>query len=141
MSMRGWGLERLTWMSLAILLGLAGCARSAVLEIHPAVVYEKPRIESISHSLADRRTEGGEILVTVVMLADPALQATFDVYPGVADHIAMREVEQGRYVGEIPLPQDRTGGTYTITGRVRHEKAGEAVIRDPEPLIVYIEPE
>lgn len=139
--MRGWDGERRRWMAVVLLLGLAGCARGAVLELHPAVVYEKPRIESISHSLVDRRADGGEILVTVVMLADPALQATFDVYPGVADHVAMREVERGRYVGELPLPQDRSGGTYTITGRVRHDKAGESVIRDPEPLIVYIEPE
>ena len=127
---------------LLLVCGLAGCARgSAVLELHPAVVYEKPRISEISHSLADRRAEGGQAIVTVVMLADPALQATFDVYPGLADHVQMREIEQGRYVGELPLPQDRTGGTYTITGRVRHAKAGEAVIRDPEPLIVYLEPE
>lgn len=130
------------WMALGLVLVLAGCARgAAVMELHPAVVYEKPRIGSISHSLLDRRGEGGQVLVTVVMLADPALLASFDVYPGVADHVAMREVERGRYVGELPLPQDRTGGTYTITGRVRHAKAGESVIRDPEPLIVYIEPE
>jgi hypothetical protein len=127
---------------LLLVCGLAGCARgAAVLELHPAVVYEKPSITEISHSLSDRRGEGGQAVVTVVMLADPALKATFDVYPGVADHVEMLEIERGRYVGELPLPQDRTGGTYTITGRVRHPKAGEAVIRDPEPLIVYVEPE
>lgn len=119
---------------------LAGCARNAaVLELHPAVVYEKPKIARISHSVLDQRTEGGAAVVTVEMDADPGLQASFDIYPDVAERIGMEEIESGRYVGRMTMPPDRAGNTYTITGRVRHEKAGESVIRDPEPLIIYLE--
>ena len=130
----------LAWGAVVLGVALTGCSRNAaVLELHPAVVYEKPRIGSISHSVVDQRAEGGAAVVTVVIEADPGLEATFDIYPGVADRAAMREIERGRYVGEITIPTNRTGNTYTITGRVRHEKAGESVIRDPEPLIMYLE--
>jgi len=130
-------------VAVALLLagGLSGCSHNkAVLELHPAVVYERPRIESISHSVHDERAAGGAAIVTVVMVADPRLTATFDIYPGVADNVTMREIEAGRYIGELTIPPDRSGNTYTITGRVRHAKAGETVIRDPEPLIMYLEP-
>jgi len=123
-----------------LLVTLAGCARNAaVLELHPAVVYEKPRIARISHTVLDQRDEAGAAIVTVVMEADPGLEATFDIYPEAAERVGMREIESGRYVGEIAIPLDRSGNTYTITGRVRHQKAGESVIRDPEPLIIYLE--
>jgi hypothetical protein len=127
---------------LIVALGAAigGCARNAaVLELHPAVVYEKPRIMKISHSVLDQRAEGGAAVVTVEMEADPGLHATFDIYPEVAERVGMEEVSIGRYVGRMIIPLDRSGNTYTITGRVRHEKAGESVIRDPEPLIIYLE--
>ena len=127
-----WGVVFVVW--------LAACAgNAAVLELHPAVVYEKPRIAGISHSVLDERAEGGAAVVTVVMEADPGLQATFDIYPEVAERVGMQEVESGRYVGKMTIPLDRSGNTYTITGRVRHQKAGESVIRDPEPLILYLE--
>jgi len=130
----------LAWRAGLVVVALTGCARNAaVLELHPAVVYEKPRIANISHSVLDRRAAGGAAVVTVVMEADPGLEATFDIYPGVADRVAMKEIETGRYVGEMLIPPDRSGNTYTITGRVRHQKAGESVIRDPEPLIMYLE--
>ena len=123
-----------------LVVSLAGCAGSAaVLELHPAIVYEKPRIASISHSVLDQRADGGAAVVTVVMEADPGLHATFEIYPEVAERVGMQEIESGRYVGEVIIPPDRSGNTYTITGRVRHEKAGESVLRDPEPLIIYLE--
>lgn len=123
-----------------LVVALVGCARNAaVLELHPAIVYEKPRIASISHSVLDQRADGGAAVVKVVMEADPGLQASFDIYPEVAERVGMQEIESGRYVGEITIPPDRSGNTYTITGRVRHGKAGESVIRDPEPLIIYLE--
>ena len=131
-SQAGWGV--------LLVVALAGCARNAaVLELHPAIVYEKPRIASISHSVLDQRADGGAAVVKVMMEADPGLQASFDIYPEVAERVGMQEIESGRYVGEITIPPDRSGNTYTITGRVRHEKAGESVIRDPEPLIIYLE--
>ncbi|HKY31472.1 MAG TPA: hypothetical protein VJV23_02965 [Candidatus Polarisedimenticolia bacterium] len=141
MKERSRAVVRLIPPAMLLWAALPACSgRSAVLDLYPAVMYDKPRITRIEHQLADARAEGGRAVVTVTMLADPGLQASFAIYPGVAETVPMHEVEPGRYVGEHAFPEPGMGGTYSITGRIRHDRAGEAVLRDPEPLILFQEP-
>ena len=125
----------------AILVGcfLCGCAgRHLALELNAAVMYEKPRIERVSHAVEDARSEGGTVLVRVNMEGDPGLAATFDISPGIADRQAMNEVADGRYEGEVVLPKDLVGGPFTIIGRLKHVKAGEVTARDAAPLTIEL---
>ena len=90
----------------------------------------------VSHTLTDARREGGSVTVTIAMLGDPGLQASFDIAPGIADRIAMTETAAGSYSGEFTFPPETVGGPFTILGRVFHEKADEVVRRDPESVTI-----
>ena len=121
----------------ALLAVAHGCARDRmVLELRSTVLYEKPRIRQISHTLSDARADGGRITIQVQMLGDQGLKASFDIGPGVVSQHPMAEAEAGRYVGEFLLPQEVSGGPYSIVGRLRHEKAGEVIMRDSETLTI-----
>lgn len=109
-----------------------------MLEIHGAVMYEKPRITSVSHVLTDRREEGGAAVVAITMVGDPGLAASFDISQQIAVRQPMTETGAGTYVAEFSLPPDMFGGPYTITGRLEHEDAGEVVYRDPDPLTITL---
>jgi len=123
-------------------LSHAACFRNKlVVELSGSVMYEKPRIEQVSHTLSDARPENGFVSVKIVMRGDPGLKASFDISPGIVDHQPMTESPAGQYVGEFVFPGSTEGGPFTIFGRVWHEKAGEVVLRDPQPItITIIEP-
>jgi hypothetical protein len=134
---------RLTLSSGGRLLGLAGilllaaCASSqSVLELHGTIMYEKPKISEISYTLTDNRESGGAAVVKVSMVGDHGLAATFDISPGILDRKAMKETSEGHYVGEFSFPPDVAGGPYTVVGRLHHEKAGEVILQDPNPLTI-----
>jgi hypothetical protein len=116
---------------------LTGCAsKEMVVDLYGSVVYEKPEILEVSHTVNDERRQGGEALVEVVVLGDPGLAASFDIYPGIVERHPMEEAEDGRYLGRFLFPSDHVGGSFTITGRLEHTEAGEVVLRDPEPLSI-----
>ena len=117
----------------------SACARQGlVVEVAGSVMYDKPRIESIAHTLTDERAEGGSVTIGIVMIGDPGLKASFDISPGIADHQPMKETSKGNYVGEFVLPRNTVGGPFSIFGRVVHEKAGEMVLRDSEPITIIL---
>jgi len=127
----------MAWLALGLLVMTSGCAkREMVMELSGTVMYEKPQIESVSHTLTDSRQEGGSVQVKIAMLGDPGLQASFDIAPGIANRIAMTETPAGQYAGEFTFPPETVGGPFTILGRVFHEKAGEVVLRDPESITI-----
>jgi hypothetical protein len=101
-------------------------------------MYEKPKILEISHTVADSRLEAGSIVVAVSMTGDPGLVASFDITPAVADRQPMKEVEDGHYQGSFSFAPDLFGGPYWVTGRLRHELAGEHILRDPVPLTITV---
>lgn len=119
-----------------VLLATACSGRKLVLDLYGSVVYEMPQIVQVSHTVRDERAEGGAAVVQVTVQGDPGLSATFDIYPGIVERHPMREIEAGRYLGEFEFLGDRLGGTFTITGRLEHPEAGEAVSRDEDPLII-----
>lgn len=131
-------------MRRAILIGflavfLGGCAsRGVVLELQGSVLYESPRILAITHTVADRRLAGGTVVVSVVLTGDPGLEASFDITPEIVRDEPMTETSDGRYVREVALPPELTGGPFTIIGRLRHERAGEATLRDPDPISISL---
>jgi len=114
----------------AVLLASACVRRALVLEVSGTVMYDKPRIEA--------RTEGGSVTVKIVMLGDPGLQASFDISPGIADRESMRESAAGHYVAEFVFPKNTVGGPFSIFGRVAHDKAGEVVLRDVQPITITL---
>ena len=120
------------------LLGMtAGCTqKKLVLDLYGSVVYEKPEIAEVAHTVRDDRTQGGPAVVRVTILGDPGLAATFDIYPGIVERHPMHETAAGSYVGELEIQGESLGGTFTITGRLEHPDAGEAVRRDPAPLFL-----
>ncbi len=126
-------------MAAVAALFAASCARRGlVLELSGTVMYDKPRIESIAHTLTDVRTEGGSVTVKIVMVGDPGLKASFDISPGIAERAPMTESAAGHYVGEFAFPKSTVGGPFTIFGRVAHDKAGEVVLRDVQPITITL---
>lgn len=126
---------------LVALLLLGGCARhQVVLDLQGSILYEKPEISGISYQVDDQRRSGGGVTVSVDMLADPGLDASFDILPGIADHHPMDETTAGRYAGRVQLPQGTIGGPFSVIGRVRHDRAGETTMRDPSPLTISLIP-
>ncbi len=117
----------------------AGCPKpKMVLELQGSIMYEKPTLREVSHTLTDRRAAGGRVVVEVTVLGDPGLAASFDVSPAIAARQPMVEAEAGRYVGSFSFPADIYGGPYTIIGRLQHERAGEVIRRDPEPVTITL---
>lgn len=127
---------------LVALLGipsLSGCAvKAKTLQLNAAILYEKPAISDVSHAVEDSRPDGGTTVVTVAMVGDPGLNGTFDISPGIAERVPLREVEGGRYEGEYRLPRETLGGPYTVIGRLEHERAGGVTQRDPHPITISI---
>ncbi len=116
---------------------VAGCTqKKMVLDLYGSVIYEKPQIVEVTHSVRDERREGGTAVVEVAILGDPGLLATFDIYPGIVERAPMRETAAGSYSGEFEFSGNTLGGTFTITGRLAHPDAGEVVSRDESPLII-----
>lgn len=121
------------------LLIVAGCARNQMLlDLRGTVMYEKPKIQAISYTIADDRPDQGAFVVSVSMTGDPGLVATFDIAPGIADRQPMKEVDDGKYEGKFSFAPDIYGGPYWITGRLWHERAGEHLLRDPAPLMITV---
>jgi hypothetical protein len=123
-------------MALLAALLVVACAgkREMVVDLYGSVIYEKPRILEVSHTLTDAREQGGQAVVQVSIQGDPGLAASFDIYPGVVDRHPMEEGSAGDYRGTFRFPLDEVAGTFTITGRLAHADAGEVVLRDPVPL-------
>lgn len=120
-------------------VALAGCAGKArTLEITATVLYEKPRIESVSHTVSDERADGGTTVVTVALTGDPGLRATFDIVPGLVARASLQEAEDGAYVGQFRLPRETLGGPYTVVGRLEHGRAGSVTLRDPRPITITL---
>jgi hypothetical protein len=109
-----------------------------VLDLQASVMYEKPQISDISYTVTDSRREGGVVVLEVVVQGDVGLSASFDVSPGIVEGAPMSETEDGRYVGKFPFPSGVVGGPYTVIGRLRHERAGEVILRDPNPLTITL---
>jgi hypothetical protein len=132
-----WRRHAIAWLALGLLPLISGCAkREMVVELSGTVMYEKPQIQSVSHTLTDERAEGGPVVVKIALLGDPGLQASFDIAPGIANRVAMAETTAGSYSGEFTFPPETVGGPFTILGRLFHEKAGEVVLRDPESITI-----
>lgn len=130
---------RIGWIGTLLAACCIACAKPNVtMDVQGAVLYEKPQIEEISYQVEDTRREGGTVVVTVRVTGDPELTASFDIRPNIADHEPMREIEDGSYVGSFSFPPDMVGGPYTIIGRLWHDKAGEIVLRDPQPLTISL---
>ena len=57
---------------------VAGCAarNERVVDLYTSVVYEKPEIREVSHTLTDTRREGGVAIVRVSIVGDPGLTAS-----------------------------------------------------------------
>jgi len=120
-----------------LIVTLSGCAsRDMVLELQGSVLYEKPSIAAVSHTVADGRSDGGTVVVTVRMQADPGLVASFDISPGIAERKDLAETSAGSYEGAFALPRDLVGGPFTIIARARHAEAGEVSAKDPVPLTI-----
>jgi len=109
-----------------------------VLELQGSVLYDKPAIASVTHTVADGRTDGGTVVVTVRMLADPGLTASFDISPGIVERHALSETTAGAYEGAFAFPSDLVGGPFTIIARARHAEAGEVSVKDPVPLTIAL---
>ena len=133
---------RLGAASLLALLGIAmasGCAGKAkTLQLSASIMYEKPAITEISHTVKDGRPDGDTMVVSVTLIGDPSLVGTFDISPGIAEGVPLREVEGGRYVGEYRFPSEALGGPYTVVGSLEHERAGRVMLRDPHPITISI---
>jgi hypothetical protein len=126
-------------LCVAFLLIVTGCARGGlVMDLSGGVMYEKPHIEDVTHSLTDGRTEGGPVVLNIVMHADPGLRASFDISPGIASREPLKETTSGIYEGTFSFNETTVGGPYSLFGRVSHEKAGEVVLRDPRPITITI---
>ena len=136
--------RRLHWAArwlptIVVLATLPGCAsREMVLELQGSILYEKPAISSVTHTVADERRDGGTVVVTVRMLADPGLVASFDISPGIVQRQELPETSAGAYEGEFALPRDLVGGPFTIIARARHAEAGEVTAKDPVPLTISL---
>ena len=119
------------------MVGLAGCAsREMVLELQGSILYEKPQIRSVTHTVEDRRRDGGAFTVSVRMVADPGLNGSFDISPGIVERQDLRETSSGVYEGIYAFGREVTGGPYTIIGRARHAEAGEVSAKDPVALTI-----
>jgi hypothetical protein len=101
-------------------------------------MYEKPRIADISFKVSDTRRAGGTVVVDVSLLGDPGLAASFDISPGIAEGEPMQETAEGTYAGRFAFPPDLVGGPFAVIGRLRHEQAGEVVLRDETPLSISL---
>lgn len=124
-------------VALLMVVALAGCAgREMVVDLYGSIIYEKPEIREVSHTLTDTRQQDGVAVVRVSILGDPGLVASFDIYPGITKRHPMQETSGGTYTGEFRFPPDEAGGSFTITGRLEHAEAGEVVLRDPDPLTI-----
>lgn len=122
---------------LVVLLAGVACARQRfMVEVSGTVMYEKPRILKVSHTIQDLRATGGPVSVRVTLQGDPGLRASFDITPDVADRLPMRETAPGTYSAEFALPETLFGGPYTVTGRLEHPDAGEATQADPDAIAV-----
>src|SRR5882724_1105985 len=126
----------MTWRSATITIAGAaalfatGCARRGlVLELSGSVMYDKPRIASVAHTLTDARTEGGSVTVKIVMVGDPGLAASFDISPGIAERQTMKESAAGHYEAEFEFPKSTVGGPFTVIVRAWHDEAGAVVLR------------
>jgi hypothetical protein len=131
--------NRTDWVLLALALTwfATGCAsKDMVVDLYGSVVYEKPEILEVSHTVSDERRQGGEAVVEVTIQGDPGLSASFDIYPGIVERHPMEETGDGRYLGRFLFPSEHVGGSFTITGRLAHAEAGEVVLRDPAPLTI-----
>lgn len=116
---------------------LASCARNPmILRVSGTIMYDKPKIEQVSHDLEDAREEGGAAVLKVSMVGDPGLKASFDIYPGVVEGRPMSEIAEGSYSGEFSLPEEVVGGPFTVVVRLRDEVAGETVWRDSKLIII-----
>lgn len=126
---------------LAALVTLGGCAHTAAsLEISGAVVYDKPRIVSITHELEDARETGGGVTARIIVVGDPGLVATFDVTPDLAQNAPLVEVADGRYEATFDFPAETLGGPFTIVGHLKHELAGSATVRDETSITIPLPP-
>ena len=131
---------------LVCLLGLAalahaGCSgKKAILEFQSAVMYEKPRIDRVMHTLVDSRRDGGAVVAEITISGDPGLRASFDISPGIAEREPMTEGAGGTYIGSFTFPPELVGGPYTIIGRLEHEQAGEVTRRDTQSVTITILP-
>lgn len=120
-----------------LLLTFAGCARKDLtLEVSGKVMYEKPRIASVSYTATDQRPDGGAYLVEITMAGDPGLAASFDITPEMADRQPMREGPDGTYTARFAFPSGVVGGPYTVTGRLSHADAGDVVRQSSVSLTV-----
>jgi len=127
------------WRVLGSVFILAGCASNRMLlDLRANVMYDKPAIREIAHTIDDRRLDAGPFVVAVTLTGDPGLAATFDISPGIVERQPMKEVEDGRYEGTFSFAPDLYGGPYWVTGRLAHERAGEHVMRDPVALTITV---
>jgi len=70
---------------------------------------------------------------------DPSHQkASFDISPGIAERQQMTEKTAGHYEAEFVFPKNTVGGPFSVFGRVAHEKAGEVVLRDAQPITITL---
>ena len=130
--------NRIIGIGLLTLL-LTGCASKGVLlELQGSIIYEKPQITAISHSVADNRATGGTVVVSVKVVGDPGLDGSFDISPEIVVDQPLSESADGSYSGQFAFPIETTGGPFTIIGKLRHAEAGEVTLRDRDPVSISL---
>jgi peptidoglycan-associated lipoprotein len=127
--------------TVGVMTVLAGCGgKQMKLVVERETVIHDPVIQSVSFDGAgrvDTREQGQS--VTVVMVGDPGLTATFDV-PGMFEGRAMSEGPAGTYRGSFEVDQG-IQGKVSATGHLLHEPTGaKAFASSSGALDLWISP-
>lgn len=132
------------FMMAALLLGILTSAACAKRELQLEMTREQrivpPVISSLSVDPSGRLdTSRATHAVTVRMVGDPDLEATFDIDGRVTAQM-MQEVEPGVYQGLFRIGQNEKG-TVSITGHLLHQPTGaHQEYRLGDALALYVAP-
>ena len=117
---------------------LVGCGgqRELRLTLNQEAQLLKPTISAVQlRPDGEVDTGSGSKMIEVLVLGDPALEATFDVEGRIRGQ-AMREVSPGRYTGQFQVARGDEGA-LNVSARLRdRDSEAEAELRASPPLIL-----